>query len=302
MNYQGNNPEGYPDPTANQAVGIVSREEKEAAKAKKRAAREYGHQGSHESNQSNRRSIRTDDREQDHIQRQRNGGNIQMTNKERFIELLRSTKREGIEKLIDFLEKTDFFTAPASTRFHSSYEGGLLQHSLNVYDCLAGLGTTTGDVQEFQAAGMRLDSIPQESIIIVALLHDLCKVNFYATEMRWRKDANNKWEQYPVYAVNDRNPYGHGEKSVMMASEFIHLTMEERYAIRWHMGMSEANIIQTYCQAAEKYPLVLFTHMADQMATSYLETNTGNKKPEDIYLGTEPAAQDPEEFAEAEPI
>lgn len=225
-----------------------------------------------------------------------------MTNKERFIELLRSTKREGIEKLIDFLEKTDFFTAPASTRFHSSYEGGLLQHSLNVYDCLAGLGTTTGDVQEFQAAGMRLDSIPQESIIIVALLHDLCKVNFYATEMRWRKDANNKWEQYPVYAVNDRNPYGHGEKSVMMASEFIRLTMEERYAIRWHMGMSEANIIQTYCQAAEKYPLVLFTHMADQMATSYLETNTGNKKPEDIYLGTEPAAQDPEEFAEAEPL
>lgn len=165
-----------------------------------------------------------------------------MTNKERFIELLRSTKREGIEKLIDFLEKTDFFTAPASTRFHSSYEGGLLQHSLNVYDCLVNLGTTTGDVQEFQAAGMRLDSIPQESIIIVALLHDLCKVNFYATEMRWRKDANNKWEQYPVYAVNDRNPYGHGEKSVMMASEFIHLTMEERYAIRWHMGMSEANI------------------------------------------------------------
>ena len=60
-----------------------------------------------------------------------------MTNKERFIELLRSTKREGIEKLIDFLEKTDFFTAPASTRFHSSYEGGLLQHSLNVYDCLS---------------------------------------------------------------------------------------------------------------------------------------------------------------------
>lgn len=101
-----------------------------------------------------------------------------------------------------------------------SCEGGLLQHSLNVYDCLAGLGTTTGDVQEFQAAGMRLDSIPQESIIIVALLHDLCKVNFYATEMRWRKDANQKWEQYPVYTVNDRNPYGHGEKSVMMASEF----------------------------------------------------------------------------------
>lgn len=228
-----------------------------------------------------------------------------MTNKERFITLLRSTGREGIEKLIDFLEKTDFFTAPASTRFHMSCEGGLLQHSLNVYDCLANLGTMSTDkVQEFHVAGMRLDSIPKESIIIVALLHDLCKTNFYATEMRWRKDANNKWEQYPVYAVNDRNPYGHGEKSVMMASEFIHLTMEERYAIRWHMGMSEANIIQTYCQAAEKYPLVLFTHMADQMATNYLETNTGNKKPEDVYQGAEPEAvpADPGEFAEAEPI
>ena len=114
-----------------------------------------------------------------------------MTNKERFIELLRSTKREGIEKLIDFLEKTDFFTAPASTRFHSSYEGGLLQHSRNVDDCLSGLGTTAGDVQEFQAAGMRLDSIPKESIIIVALLRDVCRVNCYATEMRWRKDANS---------------------------------------------------------------------------------------------------------------
>lgn len=199
-----------------------------------------------------------------------------MTNKERFIELLRSTKREGIEKLIDFLEKTDFFTAPASTRFHSSYEGGLLQHSLNVYDCLAGLGTTTGDVQEFQAAGMRLDSIPQESIIIVALLHDLCKVNFYATEMRWRKDANNKWEQYPVYAVNDRNPYGHGEKSVMMASEFIHLTMEERYAIRWHMGYTEADTL-SFNNAIDKYPMIWALHSADTQASHFMEANEGNK-------------------------
>lgn len=99
-----------------------------------------------------------------------------MTNKERFIELLRSTKREGIEKLIDFLEKTDFFTAPASTRFHMSCEGGLLQHSLNVYDCLAGLGTTTGDVQEFQAAGMRLDSIPQPIRTRRKISHDGIRV------------------------------------------------------------------------------------------------------------------------------
>lgn len=229
-----------------------------------------------------------------------------MTNKERFINLLMSTDREGIDKLINFLEKTDFFTAPASTRFHLSCEGGLLQHSLNVYDCLTNLGVMNHDgrFQEFHVSGMRLDSTPKESIIIVALLHDLCKTNFYVTEMRWRKDTNQKWEQYPVYTVNDRNPYGHGEKSVMMASEFIHLTMEERYAIRWHMGMSEPGNIQTYCQAAAKYPLVLFTHMADQMATSYMETNTGNKKPNDVYMGTEPNAvpANPEEFAEAESI
>lgn len=144
MSYQGNNPEGYPDPTANQAVGIVSREEKEAAKAKKRATREYD-----------------------------------------------------------------------------------IRAAMKAIRAIAGA-------------------------------------------------------------------YGHGEKSVMMASEFIHLTMEERYAIRWHMGMSEANIIQTYCQAAEKYPLVLFTHMADQMATSYLETNTGNKKPQKQSLSNRRAAMNTE--------
>ncbi len=87
----------------------------------------------------------------------------------------------------------------------------------------------------------------------------------------------------------------------MMASEFIHLTMPERYAIRWHMGMSDTNMIQTFCQAAEKYPLVLFTHMADQMATNYLETNTGNK--EDVYRGSETAQDDDgSEFEEAESI
>lgn len=226
-------------------------------------------------------------------------------NKKRFIDLLKSTKREGIDKLIDFMEKTDFFTAPASTRFHSSYEGGLLQHSLNVYDCLLDLALESDANPEkdldFFAAGMKIDTVPKESIIIVALLHDLCKTNFYTTELRWRKDERQKWEQYPVYAVNDRNPYGHGEKSVMMASEFIHLTMPERYAIRWHMGMSDTNMIQTFCQAAEKYPLVLFMHMADQMATNYLETNTGNK--EDVYRGSE-ATQDDDgsEFEEAESI
>lgn len=198
-----------------------------------------------------------------------------MTNKERFIELLRSTKREGIEKLIDFLEKTDFFTAPASTRFHSSYEGGLLQHSLNVYDCLAGLGTTTGDVQEFQTAGMRLDSIPQESIIIVALLHDICKTYFYTTEIRNRK-VNGKWEQYEAFAVDDKIPYGHGEKSVMMIEEYMKLQPVERYAIRWHMGYTEADTL-SFNNAIDRYPMIWALHSADTQASHFMENNEGNK-------------------------
>ena len=195
-----------------------------------------------------------------------------MTNKERFIELLRSTKREGIEKLIDFLEKTDFFTAPASTRFHSSYEGGLLQHSLNVYDCLAGLGTTTGDVQEFQTAGMRLDSIPQESIIIVALLHDLCKVNFYATEMRWRKDANNKWEQYKTYEFNEDEPLGHGEKSIFILQRLgLQMTEQEVYMIRWHMGGFDESKMPLQ-SAMKKCPEIALIHAADLIATHIIES------------------------------
>ncbi len=121
-------------------------------------------------------------------------------NKKRFIDLLKSTKREGIDKLIDFLEKTDFFTAPASTRFHSSYEGGLLQHSLNVYDCLLNLALASDANPEkdldFFAAGMKIDTVPKESIIIVALLHDLCKTNFYTTELRWRKDESGNSIRY----------------------------------------------------------------------------------------------------------
>lgn len=220
----------------------------------------------------------------------------------RFEAEMAKVTRDGVDKLMAFIRKSDMYAAPASTRFHLSVTGGLLQHSLNVLDALrANLTKNDDGTYSYEVAGVPAARVTEENVIIMALLHDICKTYFYTTEIRNRK-VGGKWEQYPVYAVNDRNPYGHGEKSVMMASEFIRLTMEERYAIRWHMGMSEANIIQTYCQAAEKYPLVLFTHMADQMATSYLETNTGNKKPEDIYLGTEPAAQDPEEFAEAEPI
>lgn len=148
-----------------------------------------------------------------------------------FESLLLSTHREGIDKLIAYLKlKTDFFSAPASTRFHSSCPGGLLQHSMNVYKMLKAKSQT----ETWKSTLSR-----EDTIIIVSLLHDICKANFYAVEMRNRKNEDGVWEKYPFYIIDDKNPYGHGEKSVMMIMEFMKLTAEEKYAIRWHMGFSE---------------------------------------------------------------
>lgn len=177
--------------------------------------------------------------------------------KEKFIELLRSTNREGIEKLIDFLDRTDFYTAPASTRFHNSFESGLLAHSMNVYTSLKKL---VGN------------EWPEDTIIIVSLLHDICKVNMYKVDYRNKKDENGVWVKEPYYTTDDLMPLGHGEKSVMIISEFIKLSKEELYAIRWHMGGFEPKENYGYlAKAYEKYPLAVYTHIADIMATYILE-------------------------------
>ena len=182
--------------------------------------------------------------------------------KERFIELLRSTNREGIEDLIIFLEKTDFFEAPASTRFHGSYKGGLLEHSLNVYELL-----------NYKIKNNNLNfNAPDDTIKIVALLHDICKLNFYKVDYRNAKNSLGEWEKVPYYTVDDTIPYGHGEKSVMMISEYIKLTPEEKYAIRWHMGFTEPKeLYLTIGNAYKKFPLALFTHEADLEATYFKE-------------------------------
>ncbi len=174
--------------------------------------------------------------------------------KEEFIKLLKETNREGMDKLIDFLEHSDFFTAPASTRFHGAFEGGLLQHSMKVYEILK------------EKAG---DS---ESVRIIALLHDICKTNFYKTDYRNAKNELGVWEKVPYYTIEDTIPYGHGEKSVMMISEFIKLTPEERYAIRWHMGFTEPKEVYTTIGAAyKKYPIALLVHEADLEATYFFD-------------------------------
>jgi hypothetical protein len=185
--------------------------------------------------------------------------------KEEFLNLLKSIQREGIEKLIAYLEKTDFFKAPASTRFHGNYEGGLLEHSLNVYHLLK--------EKVAQKPYSEVISASDDTIILITLLHDICKTNYYVVDYRNKKNTDGVWVKEPYYTTNDTIPYGHGEKSVMMISKFIDLTMEEMYAIRWHMGFTEPkefyNMIgNTY----EKYPLALALHEADLEATYLLES------------------------------
>lgn len=189
------------------------------------------------------------------------------TDREEFIKLYKENiTREGSDKLLEFLEKSDFFTAPASTRYHGAYEGGLLRHSLNVYECLTEYLARERVRQKYEL------NASAESAAIVALLHDICKVNFYTVSTRNQKnDQTGQWEKVPYYAINDTLPYGHGEKSVYMISGFMRLTREEAMAIRWHMGFSGIEDKNTIGKALEMYPLAFALSVADMEASYFLE-------------------------------
>lgn len=185
--------------------------------------------------------------------------------KETFKAEFAKIKRPGAEKLLAWLETTDFYTAPASTRYHLARPGGLVEHSLNVYNRLTELYIA----ENFEG----MDESKLESLAIIGLLHDVCKADFYDVEMRNRKSADGVWEQYPYYIVNDRLPYGHGEKSVYIISGFMKLTREEAMAIRWHMGLGDDSVkggSYSLAEAFRQYPLALLTHLADMQAT-YLD-------------------------------
>ena len=182
--------------------------------------------------------------------------------KEEFKALLQSINREGMENLINFIEKTDFYKAPASTRFHGDYEGGLMEHSMKVYEILK---------EKVKHASLEIE-VSDDTLKIVALLHDICKVNFYKVDYRNAKNELGVWEKVPYYTIEDTIPYGHGEKSVMMLTEYIKLTSEEKYAIRWHMGFTEPKELYTTLGAAfKKYPLALLLHEADLEATYFFD-------------------------------
>lgn len=187
--------------------------------------------------------------------------------KKEFIDIYeKNIKREGADKLLDYLSnRSDFFTAPASTRFHSSYDGGLAQHSINVYHCLKDY-LSRERVRELYKL-----SATEETIAITALLHDICKTDVYVRDFRNVKNEQGVWEKVPCYRFEDKLPYGHGEKSVYMISGFMRLTREEAMAIRWHMGFSGNEDSNTVGSALEKYPLAFAMATADMEAAYFLE-------------------------------
>lgn len=192
-----------------------------------------------------------------------------MDNKSEFINIYRQyIVREGSEDLLKYLlsPNSDFFTAPASTRYHLAYEGGLVEHSLNVFKCLKDYLYRPKARTDF---GFQYSD---ESIAIVALLHDLCKMNVYQKTMRNVKDKNGVWQQVPSYEFNDMLPYGHGEKSVYIISGFMKLTREEAFAIRFHMGFSNTDDKLNVGQAYEQFPLALALSIADMEATYFIES------------------------------
>ena len=196
-----------------------------------------------------------------------------MNARNRFIEIYKSKiKREGADKLLDFIcsSASDFFTAPASARYHSSYEGGLCEHSLNVYDCLCDIMSRPRIKEQYGI------SYSEESIAIAALLHDICKTNFYKVSFRNAKNAEGKWESVPFYTIEDNLPYGHGEKSVYIASGYMRLTRDEAFAIRYHMGFSGNDDPGNVGRAMEMFPLAFFLHCADSEAAYFMEETIKN--------------------------
>ena len=189
-----------------------------------------------------------------------------MPGKEEFIEIYTEhIHREGSGELLDYLQnKSDFFTAPASARFHGAYAGGLCDHSVNVFRCL-----------EAYLARERVREVygldyPMESAAIAALLHDLCKIGCYKAGTRNVKDdATGKWEKVPTFFYEDKLPYGHGEKSVYIISGFMRLTREKPMCQQ--MGFSGPEDDRTVGQALQQYPLAFALATADMEASYFLE-------------------------------
>lgn len=192
-----------------------------------------------------------------------------MSAKDEFIEIYKNNiTRENSDKLLEFLlsKSTDFFTAPASMRNHCSYEGGLVQHSINVYYSLVDY------LARERVKDMYKMSYSDETIAIASLLHDICKINCYKPSSRNVKDENGVWQKVPTWSFDDSLPYGHGEKSVYIISGFMRLSREEAFAIRYHMGFSGVEDRRDIGKVFDTYPLAFALSTADMEATYYIDT------------------------------
>ena len=190
-----------------------------------------------------------------------------------FVETsLQSTARVGIDKVIEYLRNSDFYYAPSSTKFHSNYQGGLLDHSILVLSTAVGLRDAMVKMKPELA-----DRLTDESLIISCLLHDLCKVGFYVPKEKWKKDENDKWVSYRGYDVEDTFPIGHGEKSVILLQWLgLSLTIDEMLAIRYHMGLWSTSVDcgdanRAYFRAVNMCPLLSIVQNADFMSSNILE-------------------------------
>ena len=191
--------------------------------------------------------------------------------KEEFIKIYNEKiKRDGADKLLDWLLKSDFTTCPASTKFHSNCPGGLVEHTVKVYKrFIRNLEKEYGKNWN--------ETISEESAAIIGLLHDVCKVGYYKQEMRNVKE-DGVWVQKPYYAVDDKLPYGHGEKSVYIICGFMKLTREEAMAINWHMGGYDTRVVggsSAISLAFYNFPVALIFHNSDLEAT-YLDEKIHN--------------------------
>ena len=194
-------------------------------------------------------------------------------NKQRFCELLRSTGRENIEYVIEDLESYGFFDAPASARNHFNHPGGLVEHSLNVYD--AAMMLREGIIKRRPDLEKKL---PADAVVIASLLHDVCKADIYNLVTRKRKNEIGVWEETQEYEVSySHMPIGHGEKSVVMLLRMgLDLEDDEICAIRWHMGpwaVDTSSIEQdkSYRQSIANSPLLPLIHTADTIASQIFE-------------------------------
>ena len=190
-----------------------------------------------------------------------------MDSKDEFLEIFYDKiERDGSERLLEWLEKSDFFIAPASSRRHSAYRGGLCDHSINVYKRLV-------RILNYEYGENWHKVVSEESVAVMALLHDVCKVDTYKEDFKNVKDENGQWIKKPYYKIEEELPYGHGEKSVYIISAFMKLTREEALAINWHMGEYDQRVKNGNYSISEvyyKYPICFLLHLADLTAT-YLD-------------------------------